>query len=253
MGKLVPQDPKDEPALVLLERIKEEKARLVKEGKIKKSEKLPPIEASEIPYELPDSWQWVRLGTLIESMTNGLYKPATYYSERGTGCVRMFNIQDGQLNLTELKRLIVNEKELEQYKLISGDLIVNRVNSRELVGKAAVVYELHEPLVFEAMNIRVRFIQKNYIPEYINVLFRTERIRTLFQGDAKQASGQASISQPQVANILVPLPPLVEQKHMIAKVDHLMSLCDELEAKLMQSISDTEKLMEIAVRQVLAA
>jgi type I restriction enzyme, S subunit len=102
------------------------------------------------------------------------------------------------------------------------------------------------------MNIRVRFIYKQGIPDYINLLFRTEMVKALFQSDAKQASGQASISQPQIANILVPLPPLAEQKRIVAKVNRLMSFCDQLEAKLTQTQGNSEKLMKVVVRQVLA-
>ncbi len=250
-GKLVPQNPDDEPAAVLLEKIKEEKERLVKEGKIKKSKKLPPVDVGEMAFDLPQGWEWVRLGKIIESMTNGLYKPAKYYSNDGIGCIRMFNIQDGEIRLTKLKRIIVDDKELQQYTLMPGDFIVNRVNSRELVGKSAVIKDINEPLVFEAMNIRVRFIQKSNIPDYINLFFRTDRIRSLFQNDAKQASGQASISQPQVANILIPLPPLNEQHRIVTKVDALMKLCDELETRSQNKRDRILKLGEVATTKLL--
>jgi len=74
-GKLVPQDPEDEPASVLFERIAAEKKRLVKEGKIKKAKPLPPVREEEVPYPILDGWVWTRLGKLIVSMTNGIYNP----------------------------------------------------------------------------------------------------------------------------------------------------------------------------------
>ncbi|MCK9325629.1 MAG: hypothetical protein M0P69_09040 [Bacteroidales bacterium] len=89
-GRLVPQDPADEPANVLLERIAAEKQRLVREGKIRKSKPLPPVE--EVPYEVPEGWVWTRLGNLIYSMANGIYKPASFYAEDGIVCLRMYNI-----------------------------------------------------------------------------------------------------------------------------------------------------------------
>ena len=252
-GKLVRQDPNDEPVSILLEKIEFEKERLLKEEKPSKSKLNASINSDEITYEIPRSWHWLRLGDLVESMNNGLYKPARFYSEDGIACVRMFNIQDGRLDFTETKRVIVDEDELENYKLELGDLIVNRVNSRKLVGKAALVQEIKETLIYEAMNIRVRFIYKQTLPAYINLLFRTNTVRAIFQGDAKQASGQASVSQPQVANILVPLPPLAEQQRIVAKVDHLISLCDTLEAKLKEALEHSEMLMEVAAKQVLVA
>jgi type I restriction enzyme, S subunit len=127
-GKLVPQDPEDEPALLLLQKIQFEKEKLLKEGKIGRSKSISCVDFNEIPYGIPSSWQWLKLGNLVKSMTNGIYKPASFYSEGGVACIRMFNIQNGQLDLTELKRVIIDESELENYKLEEGDLVVNRVN-----------------------------------------------------------------------------------------------------------------------------
>jgi type I restriction enzyme, S subunit len=230
-GKLVPQDLNEEPARVLLDRIKANKAQLIKSKQIKKSDVLSTVRVDEISFDIPDSWQWVRLGDLAVSMTNGIYKPDTFYSESGVGCLRMYNINNGKINFKNLKRISIDENELTQYRLCEGDLLVNRVNSRELVGKAAVIEKLREDLIFESKNIRVRFTIKEGLPQFINILFRTHAVRAAFEGDAKQTTGQASINQPQVSNIPVPLPPLEEQKRIIAKVDELMRLCDELETR----------------------
>jgi len=191
------------------------------------------------------------MGNLIESMINGLYKHANFYSVQGTACVRMYNIQDGQLDLCKLQRIDLTDDELQHYLLEATDLVVNRVNSRELVGKAAVVGDQNEPLIFEAMNIRVRFLEKENLPAYANLLLRTDPVRMSFQTDAKQASGQASISQPQVANIAIPLPPLAEQTRIVTKVTELLSLCDALEAKLNQAESASTQLLSAAVHQLL--
>ncbi|KAF5421399.1 MAG: type I restriction enzyme, S subunit [Candidatus Methanocomedens sp.] len=252
-GKLVPQYPGDEPAAVLLEKIRVERERLSKEKKIKKSKPLTPIELEEVSTKLLKGWKWVKLGELIESMTNGIYKPAKYYDDNGIGCLRMYNILDGKINLLNLKRMILDEREIELYELKPGDLLVNRVNSRELVGKAGVIGTYNELLIFESKNIRVRFILSEILPNYINILFQTVEVRKVFEGDAKQTCGQASISQPQIANILTPLPPFEEQRRIVARVDQLMALCDELEAGLVQAQTEGGKLMEAVVHHVLAA
>ncbi len=249
-GKLVPQDPSDEPASDLIEKIRARKATLVRDKKVRKPKPFAPISDDDL-LPLPASWQWIRLGELIESLTNGLYKHSTYYTDDGTACIRMYNIQEGCLDLSKVQRLNLAEDEIRQYRLETNDLIVNRVNSRELVGKTAVINGLAEPFVFEAMNIRVRFLEKDGIPDYANLLFRTDRIRELFQTDAKQASGQASISQPQVANIAVPLPPLAEQKRIVAKVDQLLSQCDELSARLRDRQSATQQLLTATIHHLL--
>ena len=174
------------------------------------------------------------------------------HSETGTACVRMFNIQDGRLDLTTLKRLELSPSEVVQYRLEVGDLLVNRVNSRELVGKCAVVPANEEPLVFEAMNIRVRLVERQHLPYYLNLVLRTDRIRELFQNNSKQAIGQASINQPQVAGVAIPLPPLAEQRRIVAKVDELMALVDVLETQLATARTTAEKLMEAVVAELTA-
>jgi type I restriction enzyme S subunit len=123
-GLLVPQDPTDEPALQFVQRLSH------------KSFGEMPVNrcATKGPFAIPSSWSWVSLDDLAMSMSNGLYKPAKFYSETGTVCVRMYNIQDGHLDFSKLMRLDVNSSELAQYRLEPGDLLINRVNSRELVG-----------------------------------------------------------------------------------------------------------------------
>ena len=241
-GKLVQQDPNDEPAYLLLEKIKVEKERLIKEGKIKKQKPFVPINEEDAPYTLPTNWVWMRFGKCVHGMTNGIYKPAKYYAEDGIICLRMYNIADGKINFEKVKRMILTEAEVTQYALETGDLLVNRVNSRELVGKAAVIPVLTEPVIFESKNIRVKFIDTSIDSKYVSIFFQTREVRTVFEGDAKQTCGQASISQPQIGNLALPLPPLAEQKRIVAKVDQLMALCDELEARLAQAQEDSESL-----------
>lgn len=252
-GKLVKQNTNDEPASELLRKIKAEKEKLIKEGKIKKQKPFPPIDVDEVPYKIPKEWRWVRFGQLINSMTNGIYKPSKYYSEDGVGCLRMYNIQDGRFNLINLKRMILTEQELEQYRLEKNNLLVNRVNSRELVGKTAIIDELVEPLIFESKNIRVCCSENSVFPYYANIFMRTREVRSAFEGDAKQTCGQASISQPQIASLLLPLPPLAEQKRIVRKVDELMALCDQLEEKIKQSQAKSEILMAATIHHVLVA
>ncbi|MBW4481485.1 MAG: restriction endonuclease subunit S [Tildeniella torsiva UHER 1998/13D] len=247
-GKLLPQNRSDASVEELLKKI-ESLAEKLTARRNKKSNSLR-TQGDKNQFEIPKTWEWVVVGQLAESFTNGLYKPSRYYSDQGTASIRMYNIQDGYLDLAKIKRVLVDENELEAYALEKGDLIVNRVNSRELVGKAALVADIREPFVFEAMNIRVRFLCKETVPEYVNLFFRTRKVRSFFQEVSKQASGQASISQPQVANILIPLPPLAEQKRIIVRVDELMNLCDQLEESLRQQQQQAEALAASAINNL---
>jgi len=184
-----------------------------------------------VPFPVPNGWAWVRLATLVSDMKNGLYKPESFRSLDGVAYLRMYNIQDGTLDWTKIQRLDADSRESEQYALAAGDLVLSRVNSAELVGKAALVRELTEPAIFEAMTIRVRLRDPAMSP-FINEYLRTNGVRTYFMSVAKHAIGQSSINQSQVGDLPVPLPPLAEQHRIVAKVDALMAQCDDLEARL---------------------
>jgi type I restriction enzyme S subunit len=174
-GKLVKQNPNDEPANELLKRIKTEKT---KSGK--KEKPLPPIKAVEIPFEIPESWVWCRLGDVTLSMTNGIYKHDKFYNENGIGCLRMYNIKDGVINFNNLKRMILTPQELDTYSLQKNDILLNRVNSIELLGKAGLVNDLSEPLVFESKNIRVRFAENETLPSYLTTICLLRFIKSQF-------------------------------------------------------------------------
>lgn len=189
-----------------------------------------PIETLEAPYPIPYNWQWVRFGQVMQSMTNGIYKQSHFYADDGILCLRMYNIKDGRINFDNGKRIRISSEELEMYRLARGDLLVNRVNSKELVGKAAPIPECHEPLIFESKNIRVRLMETDVLPRYSNLLFQTTFYRAILEGHSKQTCGQATVSQPQLAELPLPLAPIAEQDRIIAKVDELMALCDRLEA-----------------------
>jgi type I restriction enzyme, S subunit len=251
-GKLVPQDPKDEPAPVFLASIGNGKRNLAGEKIIFKSKSSPDIQQKNHPYEIPETWQWVRLGELTVKMTNGIYKPASFYADEGVLCLRMYNIRDGKINFESPKRVLVDDAELKTYELQPGDLLVNRVNSRELVGKAAVIPKTLEKLIFESKNIRVRFINSDQLPKYCSLLFQTAFYRNIIEGYSKQACGQATVSQPQLAVLPVPLPPLAEQERIVAKVDELMAVCAELEARINASVAGRGRLLEAALHEALS-
>lgn len=109
-----------------------------------------------------------RLGDVTVSMKNGIYKPASEYSDDGVPCLRMYNIDGGAIVWRDIKRMRVSSKEVDEYGLREGDLLVNRVNSRELVGKTACVPPSLEPSIFESKNIRVRLDGSRVLPKFVN-------------------------------------------------------------------------------------
>ncbi|MEL0636757.1 restriction endonuclease subunit S [Marinomonas sp. TI.3.20] len=251
MGKLVPQDPNDELASKLLERIAAEKAQLIKDKKIKKQKPLLEITEDEKPFELPEGWEWVRFGILFKSFSNGLYKPAKFYTDAGVISLRMYNIQNGCIDFNAAKRVEVVSKELEQFTLEAGDLLINRVNSKELVGKTAIIPKTEEPLVYESMNMRAKPFKRFLSSEYLNLFMMTGIAQESISAFAKEAIGQASINQGQVNSIKTPLPPLEEQHRIVSKIDELMALCDSLKARLTDAQTTQQHLADALVKEAL--
>jgi len=238
-GKLVPQDPNDEPASVLLEKIKEEKERLIKEGKIKKEKPLPPISEDEIPYELPKGWEWVRLGEIGISNIGLTYKP-TDIGSKGIPVLRANNIKNGKIDYNDL---ILVDKKVSENLLVKKDdiLICVRSGSKALVGKAALIEK--ENMTFGAFMAVYRSCCNKYIHKFINSsLFRQ-------QLDGANTTTINQITQNMLKNIIFPLPPLNEQKRIVEKVDQLIALCDELEKNIEQSKKDSELLMQSVLQE----
>lgn len=125
-----------------------------------------------------------RLGDVAVSMKNGIYKPASEYAEDGAPCLRMYNIDGGSIVWRDIKRMRVSQTEMEEYGLREGDLLVNRVNSRELVGKAAYFPPSLEPSIFESKNIRVRVDTARVLPKFINFQLLAQG-RQHFSGNAQ--------------------------------------------------------------------
>jgi type I restriction enzyme S subunit len=223
-GKLVPQDANDEPAAVLLERIKKEKERLVKEGKIKKSKPLPEITPDEIPYNLPENWEWVRLGDIIEFF-NGYAFKSNEYQLSGVGIIRIGDIQKGEIVTDNLKFV-------DMSYLVSIDKNL-QVNPNELLiamsGATTGKLGFNKTTQTFLLNQRVGKLIFYLLDSNFSYFYLTTKI----QENLIKSVGSAipNLSTEQIKNLEFPLPPLAEQKRIVTKVDELMKLCDELEAR----------------------
>lgn len=253
-GKLVPQDPNDEPASVLLERIAAEKAQLVKDKKIKKPKALPEISEDEKQYELPVTWSYSRLGDVV-SIIRGITFPASEkYREASptrVACLRTANVQD-ELEWDDL--LFVESsfvKRDEQY-LELGDIVMSMANSRELVGKVSYVSSIpSEKASFGGFLSVIR--PYNLSPSYLMCLLRCPLIKSELIGSASQTTNIANISLEKLNPLVTAIPPLKEQHRIASKVDELMSLCDALEAQTENSITAHQTLVEVLLEALLKA
>jgi len=175
---------------------------------------------------VPQDWQIVHVKDIAKSYKNGIYKPNEYYG-KGYPCIRMYNIVEGHINSVNATLLDVTDQELEEYGLEPGDVMINRVNTPELVGKAGVVPEGFGKATFESKNIRVRFERSRILPEFFSVFVQTTAYATQVHARAKIAVAQATITQEDLDSLVVPLPSLPEQQkiaEVISTLDRKLAL-----------------------------
>ena len=232
-GKLVPQNPADEPASVLLERIRTEKEQLVKEGKIKRDkhesvifrrdnsyyEKVDGIERcidDELPFEIPDSWEWTTIGTTCINIQYGSSRKS---ESTGTMAVlRMGNIQNGRIDTQKLV-YTSDKEEIAHYPLEYNDLLFNRTNSKELVGKTAI-YKSEVSAIYAGYLIRITPLIDS---DYLNYVMQTQFYWVYCQNVRSDAIGQSNINAEKLKNFIYPLPPLHEQKRIAKKLNSIFT------------------------------
>jgi type I restriction enzyme S subunit len=229
-GELTQRDPNDEPAQKLLQKIKEKAQTTV-------------IEDEEPPNmpKLPEGWMWLRFGNLVESMKNGLYKPSRFYGQ-GIPCLRMYNIEDGKIVWKNVKEMILSEKEIEDYSLQENDILLNRVNSRELVGKAAIIPKGIGKVVFESKNIRIRAKKEFIDPQYINYFLLTRYARDQIELECKQTVGMATVSQEDIKNWFIPYTSIDEQRRIVLKIEEAFQLSDQIEGAVKKARERAERI-----------
>ena len=246
-GLLVPQDPADEPASTLLARIRTEKDRLIAEGKIKRDKPLPPIADEEKPFELPVGWEWVRMGWLGESFDYGSSQKSVDDSA-AVPILRMGNIQGGRVVMNNLKYLKDVQGELPYLVLREGDLLFNRTNSYELVGKTGLFEGCLREVTFASYLIRIRLMHALVNPEYINAYMNTRDCReNEIEPDLTQQTGQANYNGTKLKSIRVPLPPLPEQSRIVTRITALRRLCADLRQRLAEREAVQARLAEALV------
>ncbi|MGZ0078652.1 restriction endonuclease subunit S [Methylomonas sp. YC3] len=251
MGKLVPQDPNDEPASELLKRIQAEKAKLIAEGKIKKDKPLPPIAEDEKPYELPAEWEWLRLGVALD--INGgvtLGRKITGVDLVELPYLRVANVQRGHLVLDSIKTLEIRQSELGRYQLLKDDLLVTEGGDWDKVGRTAIWNSEIESCLHQNHIFRMRRLTKDLSSLWIE-MYMNSIAKAYFQAASKQTTNLASINMTQLKSCVIAVPPLREQHRIVAKVEELMALCDQLKARLVAANQLQQKLADGMVERAI--
>lgn len=238
-GKLVPQDPNDEPASVLLDKIRQEKERLIKEKKIKRDKNASIIYRGEdnsyyekllatgevkcideeIPFEIPKGWEWCRIRNISQSYIGLTYSPSEV-SSQGTIVLRSSNIQDGRIVFDDIVRVTKNIS--EKLLVEKNDIIIcARNGSAKLVGKSAIITEITEPMTFGAFMA----ICKTSLYQYVSIFLQSD----LFFSQLRGVSGTTTINQLTQNNFngfLIAIPPFEEQHRIFEKINDVLPIVE---------------------------
>ncbi|MBP9151293.1 MAG: restriction endonuclease subunit S [Flavobacteriales bacterium] len=247
------ENPNAEDASVLLKRIQAEKAKLIKEKKIKKENPLPPISEDEIPYDLPEGWVWCRLGDLLLYSDSGKSPDCEKRPVIGDewGVLTTTAIQKNRFDQNANKVLpLAFEVNLQQVVEV-GDILITRAGPINRTGIACKVDELEFNLILSDKTIRLKYINDLFYADYVVLALNNSELRDLLLDKMiGMASSQVNISQKNIKGICFPLPPLEEQKSVVEKVNSLMSLCDQLEQAIQTSKTTQENWMKSSLREV---
>ena len=241
-GKLVPQDPNDEPASVLLQRIRKEKERLVKEGKLKKKDlESKPIEEDEIPFEIPESWEWCRiadisaceLGKALDAVRN-----TGDYVDYLTG----INVYWNRFDFSQMRKMRMTSVEYNKYHLEKGDLVVCEGGD---AGRCAV-WESDKTIAFQKALHRVRFYDRIHSSFYMYLMMiyqDTGVLEPYITGTTIK-----HLTNVQLRELILPLPPLAEQRRIVAKIEELMPLVERY-GKAQQALDQLNESLPARLRQ----
>jgi type I restriction enzyme, S subunit len=253
-GKLVPQDPNDESASVLLERIKAEKERLIKEGKIKKSKKSAKTSDTphyeNVPFEVPSLWVWCKLGD-IAYVASGSTPDKTCFVEKGIPYIKMYNLRNQEIDFEFHPQYITEEihnSKLCRSRTEVGDLIMNIVGPP--LGKLAIIPTTLPQANFNQAAVLIRPYKYKedlvlYLKSYLEEMSEINSIAT------RGSAGQVNISLTQSQNMRIPLPPLAEQQRIVTEIEKWFALINQIEqgkTDLQTIIKQTKsKILDLAI------
>lgn len=233
-GRLVRQDPSDEPASKLLERIAAKRAELVAEGTLKRPKPAPILPALGAPFELPTGWAWSRLGDVLRTCRNGL---SATPNDDGDGypLLRISSAtgrSDGWVDMSDHRFAAITASDAAPFIVNPSDLLACRFNGNlEYVGQVAQVPRSYEGSTVHPDKL-IRLVAIEMSHPYLRIAINAEPTRKQVRQMAATTAGNIGINGKQVQSLVVPVPPLQEQTRIVARVDELMTLLDRLERQL---------------------
>jgi len=242
-GKLVKQDPKDEPASILLKKIKAEKEKLIKEGKIKKQKPLPTIEEDEVPYDLPKGWEWIYF---IDLLNFRIGKTPTRGDPKywNNGIFPWVSIRD----MTHKEKVINTREKISS--LAAKEVFKNPISPKGTIlmsfkltlGKLSILDT--DAYHNEAIISIFPYLEetKKYLWHFLPIILKIQKSK-------KDVLMGQTMNSTSLSRIVFPLPPLPEQARIVEKVDKLMAYCDELEKQVKENQQNSEKLMGAVLKE----
>lgn len=228
-GKLTERDPADEPALELLKRIRDTKKKLVAKGEVYREKELTSILDDDMPFDLPDSWCWCKLGEITKLITKGSspsWQGVSYTTqEKGILFVTSENVGVNEMLLEKRKYIEAKFNEMHPASILQkGDLLTNIVGAS--IGRTALFQEeIDNANINQAVCI-IRLIDTT-LTQYL-LMYLNSSTAIGFMVNKSVESARANLSLTAVTNLMVPLPPLAEQKRIVKRVEELLALCDEM-------------------------
>ena len=225
-GKLVEQRPEEGTGEELYQQIQTEKQRLIKEGKIKKEKPLPEIAEDETPFDIPESWKWVRFGE-VYSLSNGTASRGTKGGIKHP-VLRLADLSGGAVDVSNIRSIELAEKEYLSHQVVKDDLIFIRVNGTKARVATAFHYKEDNVVSYCDHLFCGHKVSEGILVEYMMYIFNAASTRKQLLPEIKTTAGQNTISQASMAKIIIPLPPLAEQKRIVAKLEEILPLCERL-------------------------
>lgn len=251
-GLLVPQDPQDEPASVLLKKIRTEKDKLIAQGKIKRDKSLPQIGEEERPFALPPGWEWTQTGYLVNDSEAG-WSPTCIGSPRRSGhwgVLKVSAVSWGAFDPNANKELPADLAPRPEYEVQDGDFLLSRANTEELVARSVVVGAAEPKLMLSDKIIRLN-VSSLMSRDFLNLCNNANHARAHYIANASgTSSSMKNVSREVVLRTPVPLPPLAEQSRIVTRVAQLRRLCCDLRQRLTASQSTQAHLAEALVQDV---
>jgi type I restriction enzyme S subunit len=250
-GLLSTQEPSDASVSEAIRQIHAERQQLIDQGRIRKERAFSAVSAKKWPFALPESWQWLRIGEVALFTEYG----TSHKSHAGTDGIpvlKMGDIQEGAVVLNHRSRVPEAIDDLPALFLAKYDLLYNRTNSADLVGKTGIYLGERNSFTFASYLIRIRCSLTATDPHFVNLAMNSPFFReTQIVPHLKQQCGQANVNGTVLKQMIIPFPPVAEQKRIVARVQELEALCDALQHCLNDRSTKSAALLQSVLRNAL--